>query len=109
MNPEMSKEGLENEEGLRRDELSRGNRARQIFDDEMFQEAMTVIRDQIWKDFAATDYKDDAQRTVLRLKLDVLKEFGEEFLRAMATGKMAEEQLSFIEKQMERFKKTRAA
>lgn len=82
----------------RRQEVNRGSRAKQIYEDPLFAEAVDAVKDRVWKEFAASSLKDDTQRLICRLKLDCLDEVLKALHRHMETGRLASHQLPLIER-----------
>ena len=100
-----SRESLEAQESAALKELDRANRARAIFDDELFESAVKAVKDRCQDSFATSRIHDDETRRYLRLKLDALNDVLFELREHVETGKFAEQQLGFVRKQLERFKR----
>lgn len=97
-------------------EVSRGIRARQIYEDALFKGAVEAIKDDIWKRFRNTPLDDksgDYARLSLRLELDCLDKVLTGLRRHIETGKLAEREIPMIRKTIEaltqRLRRTTAA
>lgn len=88
-----------------RKELDRANRARAIYEDPLFAEAIEAIKDQLWKDFAQSKIGDHDTRLYARIGVDMLDKVCGALRKHMDTGKMAEKTLAGIEKRRDFFRK----
>ena len=88
---------LQQEEEILTREVHRKGQAERIFNDQLFQDAVSAIKDGIWKDFAASDLKDNEARTLARLKLDVLNKLLTDLRRHIETGRLSEGRLAQIQ------------
>ena len=70
-------------------EISRGERARQVLQDEMFQEAMTAIKAEIYNKFLNTRFDQKEEREELWRKSQVAESLEGYLRRVMTSGKMA--------------------
>lgn len=82
----------------RRQEVDRGQRARQIVEDPLLVAAVDAIKDRVWRDFAKSALGDDDARRMARIKLDCLDQVLRDLRRHMETGKLASQQLPLIER-----------
>ena len=91
---------LPDDEGKLRQELDIGGTAHRLLNDVAFKSAVQKVRDAIYGTFAASppDTSGDEARRNARLKLDLLNDILTDLRNTEGTGKMAEQQLGFIEK-----------
>ena len=91
---------LPNDEGKLHKELSDGGEAARLLSSDAFKSAVQKVRDAIYGVFAASppDTSGDEARRNARLKLDLLNDILTDLRNTEGTGKMAEQQLGFIEK-----------
>ena len=98
---------LDAEERRRRVELDRAGQAKRLREDTLFKEAVEAVKDRIWKDFANSPPGadgDEARRNA-RTGLDVLNQILGQLLHHVQTGKLAERQLSMLERVREKLKR----
>ena len=88
----------------RRAERDRGQRAQRIYEDDLFIGAIEAIKDDAWRRFAASDLKDDRERLIQRLRIDVIDQIATAMRTHMTTGKMAEGQIPFLEKALRKLR-----
>jgi len=88
----------EEDEALRRKEVDEGHRASRILEDSLFTETVEAVKDAIWKDFANCPAKDEKGLVIARLKLECLDDVIRSMKRYVETGKLAKQQLPFIDK-----------
>jgi hypothetical protein len=69
------------------DKIRRGQRAEQILNDEVFKDAVKVIRDNAVKSFRECDPKDDAALRHARLVYDITDAFFQALTSVMQDGK----------------------
>jgi hypothetical protein len=101
---------MERDAADRRQEVDRGVRARQIYEDSLFKGAVEAVKDRIWDDFkqSPVDGKNgDELRRIARLKLDCLDHMLRDLRRHMETGTMASNQLPFIERTLKTLRRKR--
>ena len=79
-------------------ELDRANRARQIMEDPLFRDAVEAVKDQLYKDFAASPLEDDKQRLSARIGIDMLDRVLTSLRKHVETGKMAALSLADIDR-----------
>lgn len=79
-------------------ELHRGEQAKRIIEDPMVREALDLIRDNLIGAWKKSKVADKEVREEAYRMLHALEEFERYFLTVMQTGKLAEHQLSTIEK-----------
>jgi len=82
------------DEGKRRDEVRRGELARQVEENEVFQDAKQGLIWQYTKEWAATEPQEHKKREYLYQKIQVLYEFCREIEEEMRTGEYAAKQLN---------------
>lgn len=70
-------------------EISRAERARQVMDDEMVQEALTAIKAEIYSKFQHTKYDQAEQREELWRKTQAINAFESYLERVMTDGLIA--------------------
>lgn len=95
---------LEREESARLAELEKANRARAIFEDDLFVEAVERVKDQCWDAFVSSDLEDDEARRLARLRLEAINMIIGEFRMHAETGRLAEQQLQTIRKDLDSLK-----
>ena len=90
----------QDEEAKRRVELDRGLRAQRIFEDDLFKDAVRLIREGYLKEFEnspitdATPGMGDKMRLTARIKLAVLQDIVSKLHEHVQTGQMAREDLA---------------
>ena len=89
-------ERLADDEKRAYDEIHRGERARQIVEDELFTAAVEAIKDRIWDEFAKTQIDADNERRNARISLEMLQLLLKHLRHHMETGKLAKAQLTKI-------------
>ena len=103
-------DGLEQDAAERRQEVSRGVRARQIYEDSLFKEAVEAVKNRIWDDFRNSpldDAKGDELRRNARLKLECLDQVLRDLRRHVETGDLASKQLPLIERTIKSLRRGR--
>lgn len=70
-------------------EISRAERARQLMQDEMLQEALTAIKGEIYAKFQRTKYDETEQRDELWRKTQAINAFESYLERVMSDGLVA--------------------
>lgn len=85
-------------------EVAIAQRAKAIYEDDLFVSAVEAIKDDIWTRFRQTAVADDRTRLELRLQLDCLERICQRFKNHMQTGKLATQELSMIEKMKAKLK-----
>ncbi len=96
-----------NEEALRRQEMTRGENARRILDDEIFLDAVRELRDGALRAFKQASPGDVEALRVARLEYEVTERLITNLTNVLKTGKMAAEQLSVADKAREFLKRKR--
>lgn len=76
-----------------KNEVSRAERARQLMDDQMLQEAMTAIKAEIYSKFTRTKFNESEQRDELWRKTQAITAFEGYLERVMTDGRVASETL----------------
>lgn len=82
-------------------EVRRAERAKQIINDEVFQAAVSSLRDALLLGIRQSAFKDEKLREKLCARYALLEELVTQLQAVMETGAMAKEQLSMIEKAKE--------
>ena len=83
-----------NREQALQQEKSRGVRARQVLDNEIYKEAMTALKAELYQGFINTKFRDSDERDEIWRKQQAV-EFVESYLQeVMETGKIAEATLA---------------
>ena len=80
------------------EELSRGQQAQDLLDNELVKEFLVKIRENLHKDIEFSKAADKEGREEAWRMLKVVNEFERHFLTIIETGKMAKKQLSAKEK-----------
>ena len=103
----MDRAILDEEERRRRVETDRAGRAARFLEDELFKGAVEAVKDRIWRDFAGSPpgVAGDEARRDARLGLDILDKIIGQLRHHVQTGKLAEAQLSMLEKVREKMKR----
>ena len=70
-------------------EISRGERARQVLEDEMFKEAMTAIKAEVYRKFLATSFDQKEERDELWRKSQTIEALEGYLKSVMISGKLA--------------------
>lgn len=73
------------------EEMSRAERARQVLNDEMFKEAITAIKGEIYNKFLRTSYDQAVEREELWRKSQAVEALEGYLERVMISGKLAEQ------------------
>ena len=73
----------------RDEEISRGERARQVLQDDMFREAMTAIKAEIYNKFLRTTFDQKEEREELWRKSQAVENLEGYLERVMISGQMA--------------------
>lgn len=78
-------------------EISRAERARQLMNDQMLQEALTAIKGDIYATFQRTKFDEVEQREELWRKTQAINAFESYLERVMTDGLIAQETLKLYE------------
>lgn len=81
-----------------REELNRASRAKVIYEDPIFAEAVEALKARLWDEFATSEINDDDTRRNARIGLDMLDRILKSFKHHMETGKFAALELASLEK-----------
>jgi len=81
-----------------RKEISRGDRAKTIIEDELFKETVVAIKANYMSQFLATSFKDSDGRTAIWIAIHQLDKILGHLTELMNTGKLASKQLEEIKK-----------
>jgi len=92
---------LDAEQTLLKDR-ERGSHAKRIFDDEVFMDAVSKVRDEIYQAFRVSSLSDDRTRLCARLQIDLLERLLGGLKKIMVDGTIAEHALLKIEEQSKR-------
>jgi len=82
------------DEGKRRDEVRRGELARQVEENEVFQETVNALAWRYTNEWAATEPQEHKKREHLYQKVTLLWELRREITEEMRTGQYAAQQLN---------------
>lgn len=85
-----SEEFLQEQERVLGIEMAKASRARAVFENEAFQDAVDKVKDACWGEFMASALDDHDARYQARVKLDVLNAILQDIRSVMETGQMAE-------------------
>ena len=77
--------------------LDRAHRAKRIYEDELFVDAVEGIKERLWKDFSQSKLDDDTLRLQARIGIDMLDKICGAFRKHMENGKLAQRDLSLVE------------
>ena len=81
------------DEGKARAELDRANRAKRIYEDELFKGAVEGIKEKLWDEFLQTPFSDDDTRKNIRIAFEMLDRICKSFRKHMDQGKIARRDL----------------
>lgn len=82
----------------------RASRAKQLMEDEMVVEALTTIRSNLHSIWESSKHEEERQREEAWKMLKIMNEFERFFLKVMEDGKIAQKELSTLEKMKEKVK-----
>jgi hypothetical protein len=85
-------------------ERSRGEMARQVIENPLFQEAFIAKKAKIMSDFEATKFRDQDVRDELWRKMQTLRDIEHYFTSILSTGKMANQEISRLQKMKNKLK-----
>jgi hypothetical protein len=85
-------------------DLSRANEARRIIENPLVMEALSLIRSNLHSKWEASSYEESTGREEAYRMLKVANEFERYFHQALESGKIAEKELSLMEKVKQKFK-----
>lgn len=90
-------------------EVSRGVQARQILEDQLFQESVKVVQDDIFEKFSSADPSNLEELRIQRLRLKCLADITRQIQTVMETGYLAEQEIerqkTLTERSIERVRK----
>ena len=79
-------------------EQTRGQRAKDILEDELFKESLQTLKDSYSNAIFQTGPNDELARTKIYLAYQILGKFGDHFRTVMETGQLASKQLEELRK-----------
>jgi len=79
-------------------ESSRGSRAKNILEDELFKETIDTLKQSYTEAIFQTGPNDELARTKIYLAYQILGKFGDHFRTVMETGQLASKQLEQLRK-----------
>ena len=91
-------EKLADDEKKARGQINRAHQANRLLESELFQGAVEAVKDQIWREFIASDLDDDQKRRNCRVGLEILDRILSQMRHHVQTGKLATGHLTDIEK-----------
>lgn len=91
-------EELEKEELDRRAVQARGQRAKLILEDDLFKDAVTGIRDSLWKEFSRVSVRDTEAMREIRIALGLLDKIVSGIELHMREGQIAAHRILEIDK-----------
>lgn len=80
-----------------REEADRGNKARFILENDLYKDAIKAIQDRTIEEFLTCKPEDTASLQRIRLKVDVVEAFKQQFEKRVQTGKLAAQQIEATE------------
>ena len=85
---------MNNDEKLQHNEVNRGELARQVADNPIYQEALIAYKAKLMDDFQKTTFKQHDERDEIWRKMQTLNNFEGVFLQIMEDGRVAEATLA---------------
>ena len=82
------------------EEMQRGERAKQILNDPLYNEVMDQLKADIVSRIEQADFRDDQSQSRLVLTLQLMKAFRRKFEHVLETGQLAESQLERLKRKM---------
>lgn len=79
-------------------EIQRGELARQVLDNPIYQESLIAIRAELMHKFEQTKFSDSETREEIWRQIQTVKRFETYFQRVMETGKLGRQTLGLLDK-----------
>ena len=79
-------------------EGTRGNKAAEILNSELYQEAVTAIKGELYHALESTNFKETDERDEIWRKLQTLRWFEKYFQQVLETGKLGRKTLGLLDR-----------